>query len=104
MYILQVSTNGYFSMGQIPVDSSLTQLHNIPGPSSYSVVAPFAADIDTSSTGSVRYNESFSSTVMKEVSTYIRSKTGVPFYGTWMLVAEWNGVPLSSQSSVRSRV
>ena len=97
MYILQVSTNGYFSMGQIPVDSSLTQL---PGSSSYSVVAPFAADIDTSSTGSVRYNESFSSTVMKEVSTYIRSKSGVSFYGMWMLVAEWNGVPLSSQSSV----
>ena len=89
--------NGYFSLGQTPEVYSLV---NIPGPSSYSVVAPFAADIDTSSTGSVRYSESFSSTVMNDVSAHIRSETGVYFYGTWMMVAEWNNVPLRYGSRV----
>ena len=84
-------------MGQTPEAYSLD---NIPGPSSYSVVAPFAADIDTSSTGSVRYSESFSSTVMKEVSAHICSETGVSFYGTWMMVAEWNNVSLHDGSRV----
>ena len=84
-------------MGQTPEAYSLV---NFPGPSSYSVVAPFAADIDTSSTGSVRYSESFSITVMNEVSAHIRSETGVSFDGTWMMVAEWNNVPLHDGSRV----
>ena len=101
IYILQVSTNGYFSMGQTPEVYSLV---NFPGPSSYSVVAPFAADIDTSSdtssTGVVLYSESFSSTVMNEVSAHIRSETDVYFYGTWMMVTEWDNVPLRNGSRV----
>ena len=86
-------------MGITPEDYSYS-LDNFPGPSSYSVVAPFAADITTSSTGSVRYSESFSSTVMNEVSSHIRSETGADFYGTWMMVAEWNNVPLHDGSRV----
>ena len=78
-------------MGQTP---EVYSLDNFPGPSDYSVVAPFAADIDTSSNGYVRYSESFSTTVMNEVSAHIRSETEVYFYGTWMMVAEWNNVPL----------
>ena len=97
MYILQVSTDGYFSMGQIPVDSSLTQL---PGPSNYSIVAPFAADIDTSSTGSVHYSESFSSTVMKDQCPHSFKNRSLVLIGTWMLVAEWNNVPLYDGSRV----
>ena len=82
-------------MGQTP---DVYSLNNFPGPSSYSVVAPFTADITTSSTGSVRYSESFSS--MNEVSAHIRSETGAYFYGTWMMVAEWNNVPLRNGSRV----
>ena len=84
-------------MGKTP---EVYSLDNFPGPSSYSVVAPFAADIDTSSTGSVRYSESFSSTVMNEVSAHIRSETGAYFYGTLMMVAEWNNVPLHDGSRI----
>ena len=89
-------------MGKTPDVSSL---ENIPGPSGYSVVAPFAADITTSSTGSVHYSESFSSesfssTVMNEVNAHINYETGADFYGTWMMVAEWNNVPLHDGSRV----
>ena len=90
-------------MGQTPEIYSVEvySLYNFPGPSGYSVVAPFAAaDITTYITGSVRYNESFSSTVMNEVSSYIRSETEVYFYGTWMMVAEWNNVPLFGEDRV----
>ena len=95
--ILQVSINGYFSMGGTPQYASLS---TFPGPKHYSVVAPFAADIDTSSTGYVHYSESFTNSQLTVVSELIRSETGTSFYGQWMLVAEWNGVPLLSQSSV----
>ena len=84
-------------MGGLPRYRSLD---NFPGPSDYSIVAPFAADITTSRTGDVRYSESFTNSQLNDVSEHIRFETGNSFYGTWMLVAEWNGVPLSSQSSV----
>ena len=94
---MQVSNNGYFSMGGTPQYASLS---TFPGPNSYSVVAPFAADIDTSSTGYVRYSESFTNSQLGVVSEHIRSETGTSFYGTWMLVAEWNGVPLFQRTTV----
>ena len=68
---------------------------DIPGSSSYSVVAPFAADIDTSRTGSVKYTQftTSDSSQMSRVSSFIRSETDNSFYGTRMMVAEWRGVP-----------
>ena len=78
IYILQVSNNGYFSMGGTPRYASLS---TFPAPNSYSVVAPFASDIDTSSTGYVHYSESFNSQ-LSVVSEHIRSETGTSFYGT----------------------
>ena len=93
---MQVSNNGYFSMGETPQYASLNTFSSFR---SYSIVAPFAANIDTSSTGYVRYSESFSSQ-LSVVSEYIRSETVTSFYGTWMLVAEWNGVPLLGISTV----
>ena len=95
--ILQVSNNGYFSMGGVPRYSSLD---NLPGPSDYAIAAPFAADITTSNTGYVRYSEYVTNSQLNDVSEHIRAETGTSFNGTWMLVAEWNGVPLLSQSSV----
>ena len=96
IYIFQVSNNGYFSMGGTPRYFTLS---TFPSANSYSVVAPFASDITTSNTGYVRYSESFNSQ-LNVVSEHIRSETETSFYGTWMLVAEWNGVPLLSGSSV----
>ena len=98
---LQVSNNGYFSMGETP---RYYALDIFPSPSNYSIVAPFAADITTSSTGDVRYSESFTNSQLNYISEHIRSEMGNSFSGTWMLVAEWNGVPLLSQSSVSMQV
>ena len=88
-------------MGETPQYSSLD---NFPGSSSYSVVAPFAADIDTTRTGSVIYTQftTSDSSQMFRVSSFIRSQTGNSFYGTRMMVAEWNGVPEYERSIVSS--
>ena len=87
-------------MGETP---QYLSLDNFPGSSSYSVVAPFAADIDTTSTGSVKYTQfTTSDSQMNTVSSFIRSKTDDSFYGTRMMVAEWNGVPEYEGSIVSS--
>ena len=90
-------------MGKTPQYSSLD---NFPGPSSYSVVAPFAADIDTTRRGSVKYTQftTSDSSQMSRVSTFIRSETGDSFYGTRMMVAEWDGVPEYQESTVSYKV
>ena len=75
----------------------------IPGPSSNLLVAPFAADIDTTRRGSVKYTQfTTSDSQMNTVSSFIRSETGNSFYGTRMMVAEWNGVPKYQGSIVSS--
>ena len=85
-------------MGETPQYSSLD---NFPGSSSYSVVAPFAADIDTSRVGSVKYTQfTTSDSQMNRVSGFIRSKTGNSFSATRMMVAEWRGVPEYQRSIV----
>ena len=95
---MQVSTNGYFSMDKPPEN---TTLHNIPGPDTYSVVAPFAADIDTSKTGTVKYTKvTFDYTEMSVVSAFIRDETGDFFFGSKMIAAEWDHVPMKKGSSV----
>ena len=88
-------------MGETP---QYLSLDNLPGPTSYSVVAPFAADIDTTRTGSVKYTQftTSDSSQMDIVSSFIRSQTGNSFYGTRMMVAEWNGVPEYEGSIVSS--
>ena len=77
-------------MGETP---NYYPLDDIPGPSSYSL-APFAADIDTNVTGSVKYTQfiMYAFTQMNTVSSFIRSKTGNSFSGTRMMVAEWYNV------------
>ena len=84
-------------MGETP---QYYALEIFPGPSNYSIVAPFAADITTYNTGYVRYSESFTNSLLSDVSERIRSETGTSFHGSWMLVAERNGVPLLSHSTV----
>ena len=95
--LLQVSTNGYFSLGKSPTYTYLS----FPGSSSYSVVAPYAADITTSNGGYVRYKDfdTYDSQI-SNVNSFIRSQTGDSFYGTRMMVAEWNDVPMFSVSFV----
>ena len=89
-YVVQVSENGYISMGEIPCS------HSLSSSSSCSVVAPYSADINTEIAGTVRYTDfdtySSSGTSMTSISAFIQSQTRDNFYGTRMMVAEWSGV------------
>ncbi len=64
------------------------------------VVAPFWADIDTSSAGNITYElhqttGQMRSTDMETVSSFINNETGLTsFQGDLMLLVEWNQVPL----------
>ena len=94
---VQVSTNGYFSMGRIPQDG--VGISDIPDlSSSQSIVAPFAADISTNYRGVVKYVNFSSNYPMDAVNYFIRNQlqSGDGFYGTRMMLAEWSNVPLSS--------
>ena len=81
LIIMQVSTNGYFSMGEFPM---FNDVPNFPLPDNGMIVAPFGADIDTSITGSVRYNSKFgildSYSKMRDVSDFIRANTLDDFF------------------------
>ena len=60
-------------------------------------MAPFAADIDTSDTGYVRYadTDGFTDEVYDSVANFVREQTGdTEFRASGMIFAEWNGVPL----------
>ena len=100
--IFQVSTNGYISIGLPQYISSVS----IPGSETYTIVAPYAADLDTTYKGTVRYSDFFTyssdDASMISVSSFIRNETGDDFYGTQMMVVEWNSVPLFSGNSVSS--
>ena len=75
----------------------------LPGPSTNLLVAPYFADIDTTNRGSVKYTQfTTSDSQMNTVSSFIRSETGDSFYGTRMMVAEWNGVRENYGSIVSS--
>ena len=75
-------------------------------PSSCSIVAPYAANVNTEIAGTVKYTDfdTYSSTglSMTTVSSFIRNETGDSFYGTKMMVAEWNGVSQYNGNSVGS--
>ena len=99
---MQVSTNGYISMEDPPEYSTLPPF---PLADSDMVVAPFAAHINTSTTGSVLYTNFLRSyeygSQLISITDFIQSHTGDEFfYGSRMMVAEWNNVPLYSGSSV----
>ena len=95
--LLQVSTNGYFSLGTTPSEASLTRFSSSQP---RSIIAPFAADIDTKHNGYVTYSLfAGGSSDIETVSSYIRTELEVSFYGTWMLVAEWHDVALYGESS-----
>ena len=90
--------DGYFSLGSIPPSPTL---YTFSTSRSYSVVAPFAASISTTQTGSVRYNTfTTGDTNINTVSSYIRSQLGGSFSGTWMIVADWYYVPQYGGSTV----
>ena len=88
-------------MGEPPQQLSLDNIHRL---SSYSVVAPFAGNIDISSGGSVKYTQYTSSDYhqMNNVSRFIESETHRIFNGTRMIVAEWSSVPQYGKSNVSS--
>ena len=79
-----------------------TSSPEIPG--TRPIVAPYAADIDPRIAGTVRYTQ-FTTTdysQMSRVSSFIRDQTYNSFYGTRMMVAEWDGVAEYSGSYVSS--
>ena len=84
---MQVSTNGYISMGLTPTDNA----RNEEGINS--VVAPYAADIDTSVGGTVSYTRFHAPREdLETVSKFVESQLGVNFTGTKMMVALWDSV------------
>ena len=77
-----------------------TSSPEIPG--TRPIVAPYAANINPEISGTVRYTEftSTDSTQMSRVSSFIQGQADNSFYGTRMMVAEWDGVAEYSGSSV----
>ena len=80
-----------------------TSSPEIPGTSP--IVAPYAANINPEIAGTVRYTQ-FTTTdfQMSRVSSFIQSQAGNSFYGTRMMVAEWDSVAEHSGLSVSSAV
>ena len=85
-------------MGQTP---TLSRLEDFPS-TTYSLVAPYAADINNSDTSSIRYRVYQGSGTLQSdiISSYISSTRRESFVGTWMLVADWNAVPAVGSSPV----
>ena len=80
-----------------------SEIGNIPTPG-IAIVAPFAANTDLTSAGSVRWNTYFSHNVETTfISAYISSRLGVSFNGTWMLLVQWYDVPEYLGSRVRDK-
>ena len=91
---VQVNSNGYLSFGR-SVTSSTPYL--FPKSEDYTyMVAPFWTNQDTRLEGEVSFeahNASRSDQLLRQVSNYINNNIENSFSGTWMVVAEWNGVP-----------
>ena len=83
---------------------STNYLPEIPG--TRPIVAPYAADIDPSLAGTVQYTQFTSTnyTQMSRVSSFIQNQTDNSFYGTRMMVVEWDGVAKYHGFSVSSAV
>ena len=84
---MQVSTNGYISMGLTPTANA----QNVEGANS--VVAPYGADIDTRVGGTVSYTRFHAPLQeLRAVSEFIEAQMDVDFLGTKMMVALWDDV------------
>ena len=77
---------------------------SFPSVGSDKIVAPFAADIDTTSEGRVRYANfaTYYGRELQVVAAFINSQ--IPnteyFFGSTMMVAEWESVPRYGYGSV----
>ena len=76
-----------------------------PGSSQYRrLVAPFWAKHDTSYLGHVAYETHtlFNGTaLMSTVNTYINTKLGNDFRGTWLLLVEWKDIPQDGDQDLK---
>ena len=104
VHTVQVTTNGFISLGSLTRKAQL----EIPDNDSQSVVAPYAADINTIRRGTVRYTtfNTFSrgGTEMASVNAFIQGNSadseGRSFSGSHMMAVEWNSVPVDFESDV----
>ena len=97
----QISTNGYFSFGRKLTDCCPVLFSGVS--SEDYIVAPYWSDIDTSSTGRISYEVHTNVTslsMLGAISKYIRHQEGSGFAGTWMVLAEWKDVQISSKCVV----
>lgn len=94
----QVSTNGLLSFG-----NSIIAYRSVQFTSTSTinyVVAPFWTDIDIRMSGYIAYATfTTGSAAVSQLSSFIRDQEHSLFSGTWMILAEWNGVPHYSGSS-----
>ena len=100
VHIPQVTTDGYFSFGRAVTCCPTLSLSQS---TSNFIVAPFEANTNiATSKGNVSYevhNITTSPSFLSEANRYIQQNLQPGFSGTWMLVAEWNSVPQSGQST-----
>ena len=87
---MQVTTDGYIIMGQDTPPTAATP--TIPG--NINILAPYAADIDTSLGGNVNFTDFISSDAeIDAVNIFIRAQTRNTFSGKRILVTQWDHVP-----------
>ena len=102
---VQVSNNGYFSFEDEPFFTP----NRIPRSRYGHIVAPYAADVDTTYGGTVLFCDfdaytSSGAAMTYNVNDFIRSQTGDSFSGTRIMVAEWREVPQWNQTTVSTFV
>ena len=100
LYVIQVATSGYLSFGRRVASCCINTFENA---SSYDyTVAPFLSNINASTDGDISYEvhtSTSSPSILSWYSSFIRSREGTTFSGTWIIIAEWKKVPLSWQLS-----
>lgn len=102
LYQTQVGTNGYFTFTDFVDYRPFLFNENTTLP----IVAPFFTDINIASgVGTIYYETHTTATseyILYGVDSVINEQAETDFYGEWMLVATWSGVPPFGDTSVVS--
>lgn len=98
--IIQVGTNGIISFSEPFYSPSATHFPSFSSSVAGAyLVAPYWDDIDIRLAGNISYEVHSSSSnnlgshqLLNRISNFVEESTGSAFNGSWMLVAEWEGV------------